>query len=90
MIWTPQFQNADKDPGYEQPEESAVVPEENHNRITMLHAVEKAFEELFNYVTFFNEDRLESESMTGNIFHSMAKSILDNVWLTLPIVVTDL
>ena len=62
---------------------------QNHKRITMLHAVEKAFEELFKDVTFFNEDRLESESMTGNIFHSMAKSILDNVWLTLPIVVSE-
>jgi len=61
---------------------------QNHKRITMLHAVEKAFEELFKDVTFFNEDRLESESMTENIFHSMTKSILDNVWLTLPIVVT--
>ena len=69
-----------------------MAKNETHNSklMKMLHDVEKALEELFKDVTFFNEDRLESESMAKNIFHLMAKSILDNVWITLPIVVSEI
>ena len=63
---------------------------QNYILMTLLHDVEKALEELFKDVTFFNEDRLESESTAENIFHSMAKSILDNVWITLPIIVSEI